>query len=432
MKIISLTPGAGGSICGSCLNDNTMAAAMRSEGHDVVLVPLYTPITTDEENMSSAPLFFGGINVYLQQHLSLFRHLPRFLDRVLDSPRLVSSLARLPASHNVDQLADLTLSMVRGEQGHQRKEVQRLVRWMRQDPRPDIIHFSNLLIAGSVREIKRVLSIPVVVTLQGDDVFLDSISEPVRSEIVQEMRQLAREVDHFIVHSQFYGEKMTKYFNIPSDRITQVPLGIDVTDYLPTHHATALPSSVRRIGYLARICPAKGLHLLVDAFIELKQQKNFSDVTLCVAGDLGKADRPYFLAQKQKLDAAKCGSDFLYAGRLNRKEKINFLHRLDLFTVPAPYEEPKGRYVLEALASGIPVVQPDHGVFPELLSRVGGGQLFAAGDKHALSEALVDLLMHPEKRARLAKEGPEGVKTNACARHTAQATIDTYRQVLAS
>ena len=193
LKIVSLTPGAGGSICGSCLNDNSMAAAIKREGHDVVLVPLYTPITTDEENMSSAPLFYGGVNVYLQQHLGFFRHLPRFFDRVLDAPRLVSALAKLPASHDANHLAGLTLSMVRGEQGHQRKEVQRLVDWLRYEPRPDVIHFSNLLIGGAVREIKRLLSVPVVVTLQGDDVFLDSIMEPARSEILKEMRQLARD-----------------------------------------------------------------------------------------------------------------------------------------------------------------------------------------------------------------------------------------------
>ena len=433
LKIVSLTPGAGGSICGSCLNDNMLAAAMQREGHDVVLVPLYTPITTDEENMSSAPLFFGGVNVYLQQHLGLFRHLPRFLDRPLDSPRFVSSLAKLPASKDANHLAALTLSMVRGEHGRQRKEVHRLVDWMRHETHPDIIHFSNLLIAGSVREIKRMLSVPVIVTLQGDDVFLDSISEPDRSEIIDEMRKLALEVDRFIVHSQFYAEKMSRYFNIPPERITQVPLGIDATEYLSSesHGEAELTSPTeRRIGYLARICPAKGLHLLTDAFIKLKQQGSFDDLVLWVAGDLNNADRPYFLEQKKKLDAAECSEQFFYAGRLSRKEKIDFLSELDLFSVPAPYQEPKGRYVLEALARGIPVVQPAHGAFPELLGRIGGGQLFPPGDSHAFTKVLADLLKDPAKRAQLAAEGPEGVRAGACAQHSARATLDTYRQVI--
>ena len=435
LKIVSLTPGAGGSICGSCLNDNMLARAMKGEGHEVVLVPLYTPITTDEENMSSAPLFFGGVNVYLQQHLGLFRHLPKFLDRPLDSPRFVSSLARLPASKDANHLAALTLSMVRGEHGRQRKEVDRLVDWMRHETHPDIIHFSNLLIAGSVREIKRVLSVPVIVTLQGDDVFLDSISEPARSEIVEEMRKLALEVDRFIVHSQFYAEKMAHYFNIPPERITQVPLGIDATDYFPSESdikAKFSSPAHRRIGYLARICPAKGLHLLTDAFIELKQQGSFDDLVLWAAGDLSNADRPYFLEQKNKLKAAGCSEQFFYAGRLSREEKIDFLGQLDLFSVPAPYQEPKGRYVLEALARGVPVVQPAHGAFPELLARIGGGQLFPPGDSQALTKVLADLLNNPGRLAQLAAEGPEGVRTGACARHAAKATVDTYRQVIES
>lgn len=433
LKIVSLTPGAGGALCGSCLSDNMLAAAMRRSGHDVVLVPLYTPITTDEENMSSAPLFYGGINVYLQQHIPFFRHLPRFIDRVLDYPRLVSSFAKLPASTDTNDLSALALSMVRGEYGHQRKEVRRLVKWMHHQSRPDVIHFSNLLIAGPVREIKQSLSIPIVVTLQGDDIFLESLSQPIRSRIVSEMQELAKLVDRFIVHSRFYAEKMTRYFNISPDRISQVPLGIDATDYLHAASQDRKQADThpdRRIGYLARICPAKGLHLLIDSFIKLKQQSSFDDLKLWVAGDLSKTDRHYFEAQEQKIKKAGFNDDFYYAGRLSRPAKINFLRQLDLFSVPAPYQEPKGRYVLEALASGIPVVQPAHGAFPELLARTGGGQLFSVDDSGALTEVLANLLTNHEVRSRLAKEGPEGVTATACADHAAQATMDIYRQIL--
>jgi glycosyltransferase involved in cell wall biosynthesis len=433
LKIISLTPGAGGMLCGSCLSDNMLAAAMRRFGHDVALVPLYTPITTDEENMSSAPLFYGGLNVYLQQYFSPFRYMPKFLDRFLDYPRLVSSFAKLPASTSGDDLSALTLSMVRGEYGHQRKEVRRLVDWMHHETRPDVIHFSNLLIAGSAREIKRSLSIPIVVTLQGDDIFLDSLPEPQRSQILIEMQKLAEIVDQFIVHSSFYAEKMAGYFNIPKERISQVPLGIDATDFLHSNFNEQDKGegiSSKRIGYLARICPAKGLDLLVDAFIDLKQQAKFTDLQLWVAGDLSKMDRPYLQTQEQKIKTAGHSSDFYNVGRLSRREKIDFLKQLDLFSVPAPYQEPKGRYVLEALASGVPVVQPAHGAFPELLARTGGGQLFSANDSGALAEVLAELLTNHAVRGQLALEGPEGVRATASADHAAHATIDLYHRIL--
>src|ERR1043165_1330623 len=89
MKIIYLAAGAGGMYCGSCLHDNTLAAALLALGEDVLLVPTYTPLRTDEPNVSIDRVFFGGINVYLQEKSSLFRHTPWWMDRWLDHPALL-------------------------------------------------------------------------------------------------------------------------------------------------------------------------------------------------------------------------------------------------------------------------------------------------------------------------------------------------------
>ncbi|MGB6041935.1 MAG: glycosyltransferase family 1 protein, partial [Pirellulales bacterium] len=132
LNIVYLTPGAGGMFCGSCLSDNMLARAATQLGHSVCLVPLYTPIRTDEPDQSIDQLFFGGVNVYLQQKFPAFRFLPRAIDRVLDRPALVSKLAGSSISVDAAQLGELTLSMVRGEHGNQRKEVRRLVDWLAQ------------------------------------------------------------------------------------------------------------------------------------------------------------------------------------------------------------------------------------------------------------------------------------------------------------
>ena len=406
-----------------------LAAAMQRLGHEVLLVPLYTPITTDEKNVSSGKLFFGGLNVYLQQKFAIFRHLPRAIDRALDHPRLVSLLATLPSSTNQINLADLTLSMVRGEHGHQRKEVWRLVDWLAHEPRIDIIHLSNLLIGGCAPILKEKLSVPIVVTLQGDDVFLDALPEPTRSEILAEMQELAKGVDRFIVHSRFYAEKMANYFNIPADRFSEVPLGIEESGYLHSREADN-SSHPARIGYLARICPAKGLHLLIDAYLELKRQEPYQHIELWVAGDLNEADQSYFQAQKERIRRAGYQADVHFVGRLSHEQKIAFLRQLDLFSVPALYPDPKGRYVLEALASGLPVVQPAHGAFPEMLARTGGGRLFAPGDPDALVAALAELLTDHKARKMLAREGPEGVVATARAEHSAAATLNIYARLL--
>jgi glycosyltransferase involved in cell wall biosynthesis len=428
LKIVYLTPGAGGMLCGSCLSDNMLAAAMQRLGHEVRLVPLYTPLTTDEPDVSIGKLFFGGINVYLQEKIPLFRSLPRFLDRPLDQPRLVSMFSRLPVGNNAEQLGALALSMVRGQHGHQRKEVRRLVDWLARGPRPDVINLSNLLIAGCAPTLKRELGIPMVVTLQGDDVFIDGLPPSYRKQVLEEMVSLTKQIDRFVVHSRFYAEKMSDYFRIPSELFETVPLGIQEKDFLAPGRPAAR-TGPPAIGYLARICPAKGLHLLVEAFLKLKQLPNFRNLRLDVAGYLSKPDRPYFERQCTRIEQAGWDCDFHYAGQLDLVEKVAFLRRIDLFSVPTTYQDPKGRFVLEALASGVPVVQPAHGAFPELLERIGGGRLFDPENTDALAAELANLLTdHPARRA-LAQQGPLGVKAAGRAEDSAIATLAVYENL---
>ena len=428
-KIVYLTPGAGGMLCGSCLSDNTLAAMMQQLGYEVLLVPLYTPITTDETDVSIDQIFYGGINVYLQQKIPIFRRIPRFLDRPLDQARLVSMLVRLPSAGSGDQLGALALSMVRGEHGNQRKEVRRLVDWLAKKVQPDVINLSNLLIAGCVPALKRELKIPIVVTLQGDDIFIDALPPESRHLVLKEMRSLAAKVDRFMVHSNFYAEKMAEYFQVPIERFEKVPLGINVEDFLVPDKPER-KKGPQAIGYLARICPEKGLHILVEAFLKLKQLPALRDVRLHVAGYLSAPDRDYFEQQQKRIEEAGWGSDFHYAGTLDHAKKVAFLHALDLFSVPTTYHDPKGRFVLEALACGIPVVQPAHGAFPELLERLGGGRLFPSDDVEALARELAQLLTDRDARETLARQGPLGVAQHARAEHSAAATLAIYKSLL--
>src|SRR5262245_907884 len=122
MRIAYITAGAAGMICGTCLHDNTLAAALIRKGHQVALIPTYTPIRTDEEDVSISRVFFGGINVYLQQKSGLFRSTPWMVDRLLDSPSLLNSLAGMSSSTNAKDLGELTVSILKGEDGNQKKE----------------------------------------------------------------------------------------------------------------------------------------------------------------------------------------------------------------------------------------------------------------------------------------------------------------------
>src|SRR5205085_9078810 len=140
--------------------------------HDALLIPTYTPIRTDEPDVSQSRVFFGGINVYLQQKSGLFRHTPWFLDRLLDAPRLLRWVSRFAVKTRAEELGALTISMLQGEHGYQRKEIAKLVRFLENEVKPEIITFTNVLLSGMVPSLRQRINVPVLCVLQGDDVFL--------------------------------------------------------------------------------------------------------------------------------------------------------------------------------------------------------------------------------------------------------------------
>jgi glycosyltransferase involved in cell wall biosynthesis len=425
--IAYLTAGAAGMICGSCLRDNALAAALSRLDCDVQLISLYTPIRTDEEDVSEEKIFFGGINVYLQQKSPIFRWLPRFLDRALDHPWLVKKLSSGNIETSARELGELAVSMLRGDHGLQKKEVHRLCDFLRQSVRPDLINLTNVLIAGSAPLFKKELGVPVLATLQGDDLFLEQLEEPYREQALAEIRRLVCELDGFIVFSHYYADFMSGYLGIPRERIHVVPLGLNTRDFQgePPERESGPP----RLGYLARICPEKGFHLLVDAFLQLRKMEGTGDVQLQAAGWLGVSDGPFFSEQLDKIRRAGEEEAFHHLGVIERNEKVRFLQQLDVFSVPTVYREPKGLYVLEAGASGVPVVQPRHGIFPEMLAEMGG-LLFEPGNVAELTAVLHKLLTHPEESRRLGQESRKQVLENFTAERMAAATLEVYRGVL--
>ncbi len=443
--IAYLAAGSGGMYCGSCLRDNTLAAALLRAGVDVRLIPTYTPIRTDEENVATGQVFFGGINVYLQQKIPLLRYVPSPLDRFLDSPWLLRWISSRAIQTDGSRLGAMTVSMLRGSAGRQRKEGRKLVSWLARKVQPDLINFSNVLIAGSAEAIKKSIGVPVLVTLQGDNLFLDKLPEPHRSQALEEIRRLSREIDGYIAFSHNYADFMADYLSIVRERIHVVPLGVDVRDFPPPakehgrreHAGPATEPSESSdgqggpaIGYLARLAPEKGLHVLVDAFIHLRRHPDMRRVRLRIAGSLGGENRAYAQEQFDKLSRAGLAHAMEYVGEVDRQEKLDFLDGLDVFSVPSTCHEPKGIFVLEALAAGVPVVQPDRGTFRELVAATGGGRLFRPEDASHLAEVLTQLLRDDVARRRLGQAGREAVHRHFHADAMARATLDVYRQML--
>ena len=399
--------------CGSCMRDNALVTELKKMGgYDVTLLPLYTPIRTDEPDVSVDQIFFGGINVYLQQKIPLFRHLPRFLDRFLDNPKLVKTVVSRGMSVDAKGLGSLTLSMVRGEHGHQKKEVVRLVEWLRDVAKPDLICLTNLLVGGCIPTLKKeLLDVPILVTLQGDDVFLDELIEPWKRDVMLEMKKLAAMADGFITFSEFYRKKVEALFQIPSEKFHLTTLGADLHDFHDV--AKKQNSDGHTIGYFARICPEKGFDVLVNAFLDLANRPGFEKTRLKVGGYLGEKDKEFFDRVVARIEQAGLADRFEHIGSPELEKKLDFFSSIDVFSVPARFEEPKGIYAIEAMASGVPIIAPDHGTFPEMLESSNGGVLFSAGNTEALADALADLLVNHEKAKALGELGKEWAFKNA-------------------
>lgn len=412
--------------CGSCIRDNSLVTGMEELGWDVLLLPLYTPIRVDDEDHSIDQVFFGGINVYLQQKIPLFRHLPAFLDRWLDNPRLIRRVSSRAMSVSAADLGAMTLSMVKGEHGYQRKEVKRLVEWLRDLVKPDLICLTNLLVGGSIPALKRELGVPVFVTLQGDDVFLDELTDPWRDQVLAEMRALAGQADGFLTFSEYYRDRMAELFEVPVDRFSLTPLGIPTSEFDSVAEAVAKRERGQVIGYFARLAPEKGFDVLIDAFLELADR--YPDCELRVAGWLSEKDRDFYDTQLRKIEEAGLENRFRHVEAPDGAAKLEFLRGIDIFSVPARFVEPKGIYVLEAMACGLPVVAPGRGIFPELLDRSNGGILCEPEDSESLAKALGELLDDPERCSALGETGRKWVREHgnqeAMARETARVFED--------
>jgi len=426
VKIAYVTAGAAGMYCGSCLHDNALAAALIRGGHDAALIPIYTPIRTDETDVSLDRVFYGAINVYLEQKSALFRHTPWLVDRMLNARGLLDWAGRRGASVDARQLGELTLSVLAGEDGKQAKELERLIDWLAHEFRPDVVNLPNSMLLGLVPEIRRRVGVPVVCTLQGEDIFVEDLDPHYRERVRALMREKARHADAFIVNSRYYRDFMADYLTVPSDRIFVVPLGLNLAGHGSAPPPPDGPPHV--VGYLARICPEKGLHVLVEAFRLLGRALGPDQVRLRVAGYLGPRDRDYRDGIAEQIREWGLAEAVDWVGEVDRKQKIDFLSSLHVLSVPTVYREPKGLYVLEALANGVPVVQPRHGAFPELIEATGGGLLVEPGDAEQLARALGDVLARRDLRRELGQRGQLAVRREFRDDSTAERVLNVYRE----
>src|SRR5258706_47606 len=182
----------------------------------------------------------------------------------------------------------------------------------------------------------------------------------------------------FISPIKYFAGVMGRRLGVPPERIRVVYNGINLKGYAPKRIASDAPV----IGFFARMCREKGLDLLVDAYIELRKQDRFKKVQLRIGGSCGPNDEPFVESLKDLLRKTGLLESVEFRPNLTRSQKLEFLESLSLFSVPARYSEAFGLYVIEAMAAGVPVVQPRSGAFTEIVRQVEFSETDMAGIVH--------------------------------------------------
>ena len=423
MKIVQLVPGSGDRFyCENCARDDGLVRGLRELGHDVTVVPLYLPLTSEYGDVPrDAPIFYGAVSLYVRHVLP---SAPRWVERILDSPALLGVAGHFAGSTEAGELGGLTISMLEGEDGRQSEELDRLVGWL-SDVRPDVVHLSNGLLIGMAGEIRRRLDVPVVCSLQDEHTWIDGFADAgARERAWSLFKERAADVDLFLPVSRYYADYMMRRLGLSGERMRIVPVGIDPGGY-PEHRE---PGAGRTIGYLSNISRGMGFGLLAEAFAILKSSGDFDDLTLAAAG--GHSDPRYFRSIIKELERTGVRDDVSIVPSFHRHDRIRFLSGLTVLSVPVLEGEAFGTFILESLAAGVPVVQPRLGGFPEVVEATGGGVLYDPNTPDALAREIGILLGDPERMSAMGRAGRESVRASFTLGRMAEGFAAAYRSCI--
>lgn len=406
MRIVQLVPGSSQLFyCENCSRDGSLVRGLRSFGHEVLLAPLYLPLELEGSDMDEEQrIFYGAINIYLKQAFPPLRRSPVWIERLFDSSFFLNLAGRLSASTEAAGLGALTVSMLRGEQGDHTRELAKLIEWLK-EVKPDIVHLSNGLLLGVVKSIKRAFDIPVVCSLQDEDVWIDGLEDEWRERTWSLMREGGAEIDLFLPVSRFYARFMGKRMDISDSRMKVIPIGVDLDGF----ERASQDRRILSVGYLSHISETMGFGLLVDAFLLLKKERRYRELRLIATGGNTKADAHFIASVIRRIESAGWKNDVKIQSSFDRLERIRFLQQLTLLSVPVLKGEAFGTFQIEAMAAGVPVVQPALGGFTEVVQSTGGGILYEPNEPEALASSLSALLANPRRRNQLAANGRDKV-----------------------
>ena len=407
MKILQIIPGSGGSFyCGNCLRDSKYVDALRKQGHEVIKLPMYLPLFADEHDLTGIPVFYGAVSIYLKQIYPIFRKAPPWFDKLLNSKPVLKLAAGQAGSTRAKGLEEMTISMLLGEDGQQKNELNRMIEWISDNCKPDIIHISNALLLGLAHQLREKIQVPIICSLQDEDTWVDVMKPHIRDKIWKLMESKVAQVDAFIAVSDYYKIVIQKNMNIPDNKLFRVHIGVDPNDY----NYLPVSEKARTIGFISRMCYDNGLDILTDAFIELRSKKSFEDVKLIITGGNTNDDIKYIKGIKKKLKKHNLSGEVEFHEVFEGAGRKEFFRKVSVISVPVRNGEAFGIYLLEAMASGVPVIQPALGAFPEIVNAAGGGIIYEPNSSSKLAEILANLLSDSNLKRKLSSEGRSGIE----------------------
>ena len=428
MNIMHIIPGSGGSFyCGNCLRDAKYVEAMRKSNHMVRKLPMYLPLFADEHDLSrEIPVFYGAISIYLKQLFPIFRKAPGWVDRALNSKPMLKLASKFAGSTRAKGLEEMTISMLLGEEGQQKEELQKMIDWIVENCDPDVIHLSNALLLGLAHQLGERMQVPVICSLQDEDVWVDVMKPSAAESVWKLMSTKAEDVAKFISVSDYYAVVMKDKMSLPDEKVASVHIGVDPADYT----FKPVTEKKRNIGYVSRMCHENGLDILVDAFILLKQKEGFGDVNLVLTGGSTGDDKKFLADIRSRIRENGLQKQVEFHEDFEEQGLRDYLEKVSVVSVPVRNGEAFGIYLLECMVSGIPVVQPALGAFPEIVELAGGGVIYKENTPEALALALEKLLSDPKALDSLSRAGKEGVDKHFHIDVQAERMVEVYASAI--
>ena len=378
MKILLIIPGSGDTFyCGNCFRDNLYAHALRNTGHDIVIMPLYLPLT-NKSFRADTPLFFPATSYYVSQKYYGKGKMPHVLERILDSQsvlRLASSFSGTTSAKGMEQM---TLSMIKGDDKHFAQQTEKIIQWITNHDRPDIIHLSSSMLIGIAKAIKNRINIPVVCSLQDEEIWLDSLDNQFSQEAWTSIKNNVSYVDRFIASSKYY--KSVALCKIPGiGEIDIVYPGVNIEKYASLYY----PKNPT-IGFFYRMSYENGLDILAKSFVQLKQENSIPNLKLKIGGGYTRENKSFVKSIRNILKSYS--NDVIWSDHYNLNEHSAFYKDISLICVPVRYNEAAGLYLCEAFAAGRPAVAPNTGSFGEIIENAG--KLYLPNDCENLAKTL--------------------------------------------